>query len=263
MKTLITATLVATLSLTSMSASAQSAEQRGFEIAQQNSKSNEGFGSTQVDLTMILRNKAGNEVARELTIQTLDHKAPGEGDKSLTTFNSPKDVEGTSMLTHIKIEDSDDQWLYLPKLKRVKRISSSNKSGPFMGSEFAFEDFASFELDKFTYKYIGDDTVDGLAVYVVERYPTYEKSGYVRQVTYIDTKDFQTRKVDYYDRKDALLKTLSLKDYRLYGEFWRAHTLEMVNHQTGKSTVMSYGEYDFEPGLTEGDFEKGKLSNAR
>lgn len=243
----------------SVNAFAQTPEALGLEVAEKNSASNDGFGSTVVDLTMLLRNKAGNEVARELTIKTLDHEGPGEGDKSLTTFNSPKDVAGTSMLTHIKIDKSDDQWLYLPKLKRVKRISSSNKSGPFMGSEFSFEDFSSFELAKFTYKHLADEIYDGMEVYVIERVPTYKKSGYTKQISYIDKEHYQTRKVVYHDRKDKLLKTLELKEYKKYGDYWRAQTLEMTNHQTGKSTTMKYGEYVFGSGLTADDFEKGKL----
>lgn len=102
-----------------------------------------------------------------------------------------------------------------------------------------------------------------MKVYVIERYPTYKKSGYTRQISYIDMEHYQTRKVVYHDRKDALLKTLILKDYKKYGDFWRAQSLEMTNHQTGKSTIMSYGEYDFDAGLTEADFEKGKLANER
>ena len=73
----------------------------------------------------------------------------------------------------------------------------------------------------------------------------------------------QVRKVEFYDRRGDLLKTLSLKDYREYDGIWRSHRMEMVNHQTGKSTDLVYGDYEFGLGLSDADFVKGKLSRLR
>ena len=73
-------------------------------------------------------------------------------------------VKGVNILSHTKIFEPDDQWLFLPALKRVKRISSRNKSGPFMGSEFAYEDLVSREVEKYSYKFIKDEkcpTIEG------------------------------------------------------------------------------------------------------
>ena len=96
-----------------------------------------------------MRNKAGREATRALRITTLEIPDEQVGDRSLIVFESPPDIDGTALLSHAKILDPDDQWLYLPALKRVKRISSVNKSGPFVGSEFAFEDFTALELNKY------------------------------------------------------------------------------------------------------------------
>ncbi|NIT13503.1 MAG: outer membrane lipoprotein-sorting protein, partial [Candidatus Dadabacteria bacterium] len=98
------------------------------------------------------------------------------GDKSITVFDEPRDIEGTALLSHTKILDPDDQWLYLPAVKRVKRISSKNKSGPFVGSEFAYEDLLSQEVDKYNYKWLKDEKCGDLECHVVERYPLYENS---------------------------------------------------------------------------------------
>ena len=98
---------------------------------------------------------------------------------------------------------------------------------------------------------------------VVERSPRYENSGYTRQVSWVDRDVFQVRKVEFYDRRGDLLKTLTLKDYREYDGVWRSHRFEMVNHQTGKSTDMIYGDYGFDTGLDESDFVKGRLSRLR
>ncbi|MGI9272220.1 MAG: outer membrane lipoprotein-sorting protein, partial [Woeseiaceae bacterium] len=170
---------------------------------------------------------------------------------------------GTALLSHAKILDPDDQWLFLPALKRVKRISSSNKSGPFVGSEFAFEDFTAIELNKFDYTYVGEVPCGDLTCDVLERTPRYENSGYTKQVSWVDQTDFQIRKVEFYDRRGDLLKVLELDDYRNYDGFWRAHKLSMSNVQTNKQTDLIYGDYTFNTGLAENDFVKGRLSRLR
>lgn len=242
---------------------AQTDEERGFEIAARSDRSDRGFGDSKVSLKMILRNAAGQESSRELEITTLEVADESVGDKSLVLFNSPRDIEGTALLSHAMILDPDDQWLFLPALKRVKRIASANKSGPFVGSEFAFEDFTALELNKYTYKYLREETVDGQTMDVVERYPRYENSGYTRQVSWIDQTIFQIHKVEFYDRRGDLLKTLTLEDYREYDGVWRAQALKMVNHKTRKSTDFIYGDYEFGVGLDDNDFVKGKLRSLR
>ena len=167
------------------------------------------------------------------------------------------------MLSHANILDPDNQWLFLPALKRVKRISSANKSGPFVGSEFAFEDFTALELNKYDYTYLREEALGDLQTDVIERTPRYDNSGYTRQVSWVDQDDFQVRKVEFYDRRGDLLKTLTLQDYRNYDGVWRSQRMEMVNHQTGKSTDFIYGDYRFDVGLEEGDFVKGRLARLR
>ncbi len=248
----------------SLPAWALSVEEQGFEIAARSDRSDRGFGDSEVELQMILRNAAGQEATRDLRISTLEIPDESVGDKSLVLFNTPRDIEGTALLSYAQILEPDDQWLYLPALKRVKRISSANKSGPFVGSEFAFEDFTSLELNKFSYRYIGTEACGDLTCDVVERTPLYENSGYTRQLAKIDQDVYQIREVVFYDRRNSLLKTLTLDDYRDYGDgLWRAQLMRMVNHQTGKSTDLVYGDYRFAGGQTDKDFAKGRLSRLR
>ena len=239
------------------------AEDRGFEIAARSDRTDLGFGDSKVELTMTLRNAAGQESSRSLRITTLEKPDESVGDKSLVVFDTPRDIEGTALLSHAKILDPDDQWLYLPALKRVKRISSANKSGPFVGSEFAFEDFTAIELNKFDYTYVGEEPCGDLVCDVVERTPRYENSGYTKQVSWVDQTDFQLRKVEFYDRRGDLLKVLELSEYRNYDGIWRAHRLSMSNVQTNKQTDLVYGDYTFNTGLAENDFVKGRLSRLR
>jgi len=238
--------------------------ERGFEVAARSDRSDRGFGNSEVDMTMVLRNAAGREARRELTLTTLEIPDEQLGDKSLIVFETPADIDGTALLSHARILDADDQWLYLPALKRTKRISSVNKSGPFVGSEFAFEDFTSLELNKFEYRYLREEACGELQCDVVERTPRYEHSGYTRQLSWIDQSDFQVRRVEFYDRRGDLLKTLDLKQYREYeGGVWRSHLLSMINHQTGKSTDLVYSDYRFDAALDDDDFVKGVLTRIR
>lgn len=243
-------------------------ERQGYELAQRSDNSDNGFGDSRVDATMILRNAAGQETTRELTFTTLEREDNTVGDKSVVVFHTPRDVEGTALLSHARILEPDDQWLYLPALARVRRISSANKSGPFVGSEFAFEDFTALELNKYEYDFVETTVIEvageSLNVDVVERTPRYENSGYSRQVSYIDQDVHQIRRVEFYDRRGDLLKTLELSDYREYENgVWRSHLFTMVNHQTGKSTELVYSTFEFNVGLTERDFVRGVLERAR
>ena len=255
---------VAALGLGFVAPPALADAQKGLEIAEEADRRDFGFGDSESVLNMTLTNQQGESSTRELRIKTLEVEDITEGDKSLTIFDSPGDIKGTAFLSFTHINEPDDQWLYLPALKRVKRISSANKSGPFVGSEFAYEDLTSQEVAKYTYKWLRDEPCGDLQCYVVERYPVYENSGYTRQVTWIDQDEYRILKTDFYDRKDALLKTLTFDDYRQYlDQYWRAHVLTMVNHQTGKGTTLNFDDYKFRSGLRERDFDQKALARAR
>lgn len=237
---------------------AQSAEERGLKIAEAADQADTGFGSTSVQLKMILKNKNGQVSEREMSTRTLEMDT--DGDKSLIVFNTPKDVKGTSTLTFTHKEGSDDQWLYLPSISRVKRISSNNKSGPFMGSEFAYEDLSSQEVEKYTYKFLKSDG-DNL---IVEQDPVDPKSGYTRRVvTYNKSKGYRIEKAEFYDRKNTLLKTLIYSGYKQYkNKYWRAGKMEMVNHQSNKETTLEFSDYNFQMNLSNDDFSQNSLKRA-
>lgn len=241
---------------------AQSTQEKGLAIAQKANQADEGFVSSEVDLKMILRNKQGQESQRLLKSKTLE--LTEDGDKSMVVFNSPKDVEGTATLTFTHKQGPDDQWLYLPSIKRVKRISSSNKSGPFMGSEFAYEDLSSDEVEKYTYQYLEESTLNGEEVVVVEQYPVDTKSGYQKRVAFYNpNRGYRMEKIEFYDRKGAPLKTLTYSGYHQYlDKHWRANTFSMVNHQTDKETELFFSNYVFQTALSEDDFSQNALIRA-
>lgn len=243
-------------------AQAETPEEKGLAIANEADKRDTGWVDQTANMNMILKNKQGDEHTRVMRITTLE--VQGDGDKSLLSFDNPKDIKGTAFLSHTHSLTPDDQWLYLPALKRVKRISSSNKSGPFVGSEYAYEDLSSQEVEKYTYKWLRDETVDGRDSFVIERYPQYKHSGYTRQIVWLDKEMYQANKLEFYDRKNALLKTLLFQEYKQYLEqYWRPGVMQMTNHQTGKSTTLTWTDYQFKNGLTDRDFDKNTLKRAR
>ena len=179
-------------------------------------------------------------------------------------FERPRDIAGTTLLSFSRFDADDDQWLFLPALRRVKRISSSNKSGPFVGSEFAYEDILSQEYQRYRHRWLRDEPCGELSCFVVERIPRDRNSGYTRQIVQFDKEHYRPIRIDYYDRKDALLKTLHYKNYRRYlSRYWRSHEMVMQNRQSGKSTILRVKNYEFRVGLREAYFRPSRLRTMR
>lgn len=242
---------------------AKTAEAKGLQIAMEADRRDEGFGDFTADLLMVLKNKQGQTSERAIRIRTLE--VANDGDKSLSIFDTPRDVKGTAFLNYTHKASDDDQWMYLPALKRVKRINSRNKSGSFMGSEFAYEDIGSQEVEKYTYLWLKDEILDGRPCTVIERYPVdLKNSGYSRQVVWLDQQEYRVWRIEYYDRKNALLKTMTNSQYDQYlDKYWRPREVSMINHQSGKSTVLHWSQYAFKVGLTENDFNQNGLKRLR
>lgn len=258
-------TLVAAVLSTAASFAAQTPEERGLEIAIETDRRDTGFVDTIVDMEMVLGNRHGETSTRKMSLKTLE--VAGEGDKTLIVFDKPRDIAGTAFLSYTKKVGPDDQWLYLPAFKRVKRISSNNKSGPFVGSEFAYEDMTSQEVEKYTYKFLREEELNGQKCFMIERYPVDKNSGYTRQQGWIDQEHYRVQKIDFYDRKDMLLKTLSFIGYQGYEvngrTFWRPDSMKMENHQNGKATELVWNNYRFGNEYTDRDFDQRSLKNTR
>jgi outer membrane lipoprotein-sorting protein len=242
---------------------ASTADKKGLDIAQEYDRRNSGFVNYEVDLKMYLKAISGKTRTRELHSKVLE--VENDGDKSLVAFDTPRDIRGTAFLSFSHKTEDDEQWLYLPALKRVKRIASANRSSPFMGSEFSYEDMSGQELEKFTYRWLRDEVYDGIDTYVVERYPVdKQSSGYSMQILWIGKGEYRIHKIDYFDREGNHIKTLSLSDYKKFsGEFWKPLTMVMENHRTGKSTRLEFSDYAFKVGIDEMDFTQNSLKRVR
>jgi hypothetical protein len=211
---------------------------------------------------MVLKNARG--ATRRLDLDFKHMEVTGDGDQFLIVFNRPLDVKGTALLSHNHITKANDTWLYMPALKRVKRIVSRDKSRPFMGSEFTYEDLSSFEPDKYTFKWLRYETLDGMRTAVVEFVPQYSDSGYSRQTVWIDLEHHRMHKIHYFDLHGRLLKVQQFLAYKSYpGGYWRAHDIAINNHQTRKSTVLKSAYFDFNISLSASDFNKSHLYRIR
>lgn len=241
---------------------AETPEDKGLRIAREASLLDDGFGDFSASMRMVLRDRKGKETVRQMRFKVLE--VQGDGDKSLFVFDQPKDVKGTALLTHVHSNSPDDQWLYLPALKRVKRINSAKRSGSFMGSEFTYEDMSASQLEDYSYKFLRDESCAEMTCTVIEQIPLDNKSGYSRKIVWQDTAELRTWKVELYDRKGSHLKTLNLKDYQQYlDRYWRAGEQTMMNHLTGASTVLEWRDFKFGTNPDEREFTQTGLKRVR
>ena len=260
-------TLILTILLTIIfnNAFSQSAEEKGLDIIEKSIALDNGFIDSTVEGKMILKDKSGNESVRSFKNFIFEELDETLGDKSIIVFSEPRDVKGTSLLTHANIEPKDDdQWLYLPALKRVKRISSSNRTGKFVSSEFSYEDLSTDEPEDYNFVWLEEIACPAdstLQCHVIEATPKNKKSGYSMRVIYIDIDELRYQTVKFHNRRGDLEKELNFKNYQKYLEkFWRADILEMINLQTGKSTNITWENYEFQTNLSVNDFNPEKLA---
>jgi len=235
--------------------------QTGREVAEKAHATQRGFVDETVETTMYLINAAGDSVVRLLVNNTIER--PNSEDYSIIQFLNPPDVRGTGLLTYQNPTGDDQQWLYLPELRRVKVISSKNKSGSFMGSEFAYEDISGNTLDRFKYEMIGEEKYNGKDCYVVNRIPTYENSGYTSIKTWYDKESSLMQRNEFIDRKNSLLKVLTFENWKKYSTgTWRADKMTMKNLQTGKTSILIFKNRKHNNGFKESDFTKRNLERS-
>lgn len=221
-----------------------------------------GHHDAVVTMSMTLLNAAGEQSHRKMIYRSFEMS--NDGDKTMITFQHPRDIKGTGLLSFEHIEKEDDQWLYLPALKRVKRIASQNKSGSFVGSEFSYEDISSNEPERYNYKYLREDIHNGIAVWVVERYPKDPNSGYTKIITWVDQSNYQTAKEEFFDRKGAPVKIRYDNGNTLHlGKFWRPTEIIMENLQTKKKTILKFDDWKFQQGVKGSFFTKRSLERQR
>jgi hypothetical protein len=236
-------------------ASGQSSEQRGYEVARNAHAMSRGYGSYAADGKMVLVASDTAQAVRKFRFSSLEVTG---GYRSMLVFEWPGDIRDAALLTHSKSAGTDSQWVYLPASRRVKRISTTSRSGSFLGSEFSYEDLIDQNLDKFSYRFIKTEGCCNL----VERLPLF-KSGYSKQIVWFDTESNLVSRIDYYDRRGAKVKSMSVSGHTRHGQVWRPNAMHMVNFLTRKSTTLTWSNYRFGLALNPGDFSASALRRAR
>ncbi|RLD61059.1 MAG: outer membrane lipoprotein-sorting protein [Bacteroidetes bacterium] len=240
--------LIATLIVAGFSASAQLTGKQIVEKAY-----NRPTGDDQTsNLTMTLTNKSGSQRVRKIKQFTKDF---GEVEKKIMFFLSPADVKNTSFMNWSYDSDkSDDQWIYLPALKKTKRISSDSKSDYFMGSDFTYDDLGDRKLDDDTHKLLREETINGKPCYVVESVSKDEDYMYSKTVTWIRKDNFIGVKKEFYDEDEELLKILTIKKVEKISGFWIITHSEMKNVQKNHKTSMVLSNVQVNSGVSASKF---------
>ena len=225
---------------------------------------NVGYHDFQGAVDMTLRDASGSEAHRRFSLKVLERPSANVGDQVLIVFDAPADVKGTALLSHTKVDEDDEQWVYLPGTKRVKRIAASNKSSAFAGSEFTYEDLSGSEVRKYEWKLLGTAPCSQGQCFRLEATPKDKGSAYSKRVLALDTEELRVVATEFYDRAGAKVKTLAYDGYtKLGGKFWRAQTWTMTNHQSQKSTVLAFSKLAVQSGLSPAEFSAGKLGDGR
>ncbi len=231
--------------------------ENSMEIAKKSYENMSGYKDSVSVNTMTLKNAQGVENIRKLEIKKLESS---HGDKILIGFLYPLDIKDTKLLSYEEVGEDDKQWLYLPALKRVKRISSGDKSGSFMASEFSYEDISSQNYEKYSYLEEVQKVIKNEAeCFAITRIPKESNSGYSKQILYIDTQTYLAKFGEYFDKQNRLLKEVSFLEYIKLEGVYRIKKMEMLNVQTKKSSILNWDEDRVKVGLSEEDFSKRVL----
>jgi outer membrane lipoprotein-sorting protein len=251
---LITVAMVAMFTITPQEATAQLSGQEIMEKVYHNPTGDD----MQSELTMTLINARGEERVRQLKQFT---KTDDDVEKKIMFFLSPADVRNTSFLNFSYTDGSDDdQWIYLPALRRVRRISSDGKSDYFMGSDFTYDDLGERHPDEDTHKLIGEEEVNGRATYVVESSPKDPSYMYSKTITWVMKDNFLGLKREFYDRDGKLLKTLLINEFDQIDGFWTILETEMHNVQRNHRTVMTIKNVQYNTGIRDNQFTERAMT---
>jgi outer membrane lipoprotein-sorting protein len=234
----------------------------GDQIMQRVDNRDDGDDLTQTIYQKLIDRRGG---VRERFIVAL-RKDYGKDNKSISYFLKPANIRDTALLTYDYdgVAKDDDQWLYLPALKKVRRISSSDRGDYFMGTDFTFEDIKQTpELEDYNWTLTGSESIDGHDCWVVQGVPKTDdlkkNLGYSKTVNYIRKDINLAIRIDYWDRKGQALKQFRATQVQQIQGIWTATKMVMENSQTGHKTEMVFSEQQYNTGLSDRKFSERML----
>jgi hypothetical protein len=257
----ISSILVLTVGLSTL-VSAEVSERSAYDILHDVKFRADG-DTRKSEISMTLTSKDGFERVRHLTMVEADN---GEDSKSLVYVGAPADVAGIGVLLHAygeKSDREDDIWIYIPAMKKIKRLSSRNKRGRFVSSEMSFADLERLQLSDFTYELLGSEDINGVSAEKIESKVADNealfKTGYSRKVTWVDRTRDLIVKEEYYDDQGHHLKTMMADKVEQVDGFWTVTQLHVLNAQTGDSTKLVLNSIEYNLPVNEAQFTKVAL----
>ncbi len=211
--------------------------------------------------TLSIQDDKGNERVRQIATAT---KMFNNVTKTMMKFLSPADVKGTTMLVYDYEDKDDDMWIYLPALRKTRRIVSSEKSKSFMGSEFSNADMSKPNMDNFSYKLLGSESIAGKDCWIIEITCSDEdiedENGFIRKVMYIEKTTYLARKMEYYDLDDELHKVMTINDYQKQSNGgYFAFSMEMKNVQNNRKSTLKVDQFQLGSSMSESSFSASNL----
>ena len=210
------------------------------------------------ELKMTLIDSRGRERARELKQISATFKGT---DKKIMEFQSPADVRGTAFMnwSYTDSSRSDDQWIFLPALKRVRRISSDGKGDSFMGSDFSYDDLGARHPDQDTHAIISTESIKGETCWVIESTPRVAGGTYSKTISWVSQDRTMGLKREFYDKGGALLKVLTVLELKEIGGYLMITHTEMNNVQKNHRTTMQFGSIRVDTGVKDEVFTERAL----
>ncbi len=250
-------TLFAILIMATMGVNAQT----GRDVMQKVKDRPDG-DTRSMEMTMQLINKNGKVRERKIVSYSMDYGKDMNDSKTLMFFQYPGDVKGTGFLTwdYDEIGKDDDKWLYLPAMKKTRRISgSSAKKDYFMGTDFTYDDMGSRNIDEDEHNLLKEETVDGQKCWVIESTSKDSRDIFSKKISWIRQDNYVAVKVDYYDKLGKLHRTLALSNIEKVDGFWVAKKMDMKNVQTNHETIITIENPKYNIDIDESAFTVAKL----
>ncbi len=216
--------------------------------------------SSTISITLIDKN--GKTRGREIASYTMKD---GTTDKTVLVFKTPRDVAGISYLSYDYPDKADgstvdsDSWIYLPAMKKVRRVSGSSKDDDFQGTDFTYDDLGNRNLSKDNFAILGEEKVNGADCWILEAKAKDSKAKISRRVSWVDKKTFVTYKGEYYDKQNRLQKTLICENIKQIKGYWSTQKMTMTNVQTNHKTVYEVKDLKYDEKVNESFFTVSAL----
>lgn len=219
--------------------------------------------SSATDMNMTLIDADGDTSVRRLQILMIEENGLS---RTLTVFKAPASVENTRFLTIENRGRNDDQWIYLPTLRKMRRIAGGERSGSFMGSDFSYADMESRDIDEYHHTLLREESIEGTPCRVVESVPLSgtDSGGYSRTITYVDRERHVPLRVEYYDEKtDDLLKIMENSAFEKIDGTWTPMRITMTTVDSAHRTVMEINQVKQNISIDSGYFTTNFLRTGR